>query len=109
MSAGAVTVAFLVGSDRELADVAVHRALGQLEADMPTARAAFLAPLGKEEARLDLTDGLRMVLTDGDVIHVRPSGNAPELRVYCEAATPELAQKAATACLSLADRFKQTA
>lgn len=53
----------------------------QADAD---ARAAFLAPLGKEEARLDLTDGLRMVLTDGDVIHVRPSGNAPELRLYIE-------------------------
>ncbi|MEM8657761.1 MAG: hypothetical protein AAGF22_06655 [Pseudomonadota bacterium] len=24
------------------------------------------------------------MLTDGDVIHVRPSGNAPELRLYIE-------------------------
>lgn len=50
----------------------------------PAARAAFLAPLGKEEHKMDLTDGLRMMLTDGDVIHVRPSGNAPELRLYIE-------------------------
>ncbi|MEM9670732.1 MAG: phosphomannomutase, partial [Pseudomonadota bacterium] len=48
------------------------------------ARAAFLASLGKEERVMDLTDGLRMTLTDGDVIHVRPSGNAPELRLYVE-------------------------
>lgn len=50
----------------------------------PAARAGFLAPLGKQEAALDLTDGLRMELTDGDVIHLRASGNAPELRLYVE-------------------------
>lgn len=39
----------------------------------------------------DLTDGLRITLENQDVIHLRPSGNAPELRCYCEAATPEAA------------------
>jgi phosphomannomutase len=48
------------------------------------ARGAFLAALGAREDRLDLTDGVRMILTDGRVVHVRPSGNAPELRVYVE-------------------------
>ncbi|WP_299632625.1 phosphomannomutase [uncultured Roseobacter sp.] len=57
----------------------------------PAARVAFLAPLNKEEERLDLTDGLRMILTDGDVIHVRPSGNAPELRLYIETKDTEAA------------------
>jgi phosphomannomutase len=33
----------------------------------------------------DITDGLRITLTDGDIIHLRPSGNAPELRCYAEA------------------------
>ncbi|WP_420860224.1 phosphomannomutase [Marivivens marinus] len=47
------------------------------------ARAAFLPAL--EDARLDLTDGLRMHLADGRVLHLRPSGNAPELRVLIEA------------------------
>jgi phosphomannomutase len=32
-------------------------------------------------------DGLRYELTSGDVIHYRPSGNAPELRCYTEAST----------------------
>ncbi|WP_282130055.1 phosphomannomutase [Roseobacter litoralis] len=50
----------------------------------PAARAAFLAGLGKKEKAMDLTDGLRMTLSDGDVIHIRPSGNAPELRLYIE-------------------------
>ena len=49
-----------------------------------TARAGFLAVLGQEEAALDLTDGLRMRLASGGTLHLRPSGNAPELRVYVE-------------------------
>ncbi|MCE2563546.1 phosphomannomutase [Komagataeibacter sp. FNDCF1] len=43
-------------------------------------------------AAVDETDGLRMTFEDGDVVHLRPSGNAPELRVYVEASTPERAQ-----------------
>lgn len=35
---------------------------------------------------LDLTDGVRFKLDNGDVFHLRPSGNAPELRCYTEAA-----------------------
>ena len=30
-------------------------------------------------------DGLRITLSDGRIIHLRPSGNAPELRCYAEA------------------------
>ena len=37
------------------------------------------------EAELDLTDGLRVHFDSGDVIHLRPSGNAPEFRIYAEA------------------------
>lgn len=33
---------------------------------------------------VDITDGLRMTLSNQDVIHLRPSGNAPELRCYAE-------------------------
>mgnify|MGYP001793869385 CR=1 FL=1 len=65
----------------------------------PTARAAFLASLGKQELGMDLTDGLRMTLTDGDVIHVRPSGNAPELRLYIETKDPASAEKLLTQAL----------
>ncbi|HIF9479226.1 TPA: phosphomannomutase [Photobacterium damselae] len=38
---------------------------------------------------VDTTDGLRIVLVSGNVIHFRPSGNAPELRCYAESATIE--------------------
>lgn len=34
---------------------------------------------------IDKTDGLRMILSDKAVVHLRPSGNAPELRCYAEA------------------------
>ncbi|TNF23440.1 MAG: phosphomannomutase [Rhodobacteraceae bacterium] len=37
------------------------------------------------EAGLDLTDGVRVTLDGGDVVHLRPSGNAPEFRCYAEA------------------------
>jgi UDP-glucose 4-epimerase len=36
----------------------------------------------------------------GDVLHLRPSGNAPELRCYTESATPEQAQALLNQALS---------
>ena len=67
--------------------------IATLRAD-PAARADFLAGLGEAERRLDLTDGLRLHLAGGGVLHIRPSGNAPELRIYVEgtdaAATEDL-------------------
>ncbi|MCA3963749.1 phosphomannomutase [Vibrio vulnificus] len=38
------------------------------------------------------TDGLRFSLTNDVIIHLRPSGNAPELRCYAEAASFEIAK-----------------
>lgn len=34
--------------------------------------------------QVDNTDGLRATLENGDIVHLRPSGNAPELRCYSE-------------------------
>ena len=50
----------------------------------------FLAAQGTIKA-VSTIDGLRYELTSGDVIHYRPSGNAPELRCYTEASTAERA------------------
>ncbi|OOE33228.1 phosphomannomutase [Salinivibrio kushneri] len=33
---------------------------------------------------VNTTDGLRLTLGNGDIVHLRPSGNAPELRCYTE-------------------------
>lgn len=41
---------------------------------------------------IDETDGLRITLVCGDIIHFRPSGNAPELRCYAESSCNEQAQ-----------------
>ncbi|MGB3026606.1 phosphomannomutase [Paradevosia shaoguanensis] len=53
--------------------------------------AAYFAELG-EVLEVSDVDGLRFTLANGDVIHYRVSGNAPELRCYIEAATPERAE-----------------
>lgn len=57
----------------------------------PAALAAFLAPVGTP-ARVSDIDGLRATLADGRIVHLRPSGNAPEMRCYVEAATEDAAQ-----------------
>src|SRR5690606_14589983 len=38
---------------------------------------------------VDETDGYRMTFVGGEIVHLRPSGNAPELRSYAEADTRE--------------------
>ncbi len=38
-----------------------------------------------EVDQVDITDGLRLTLDNQQIIHLRPSGNAPELRCYAEA------------------------
>ncbi|TNC66854.1 phosphomannomutase [Rubellimicrobium roseum] len=58
----------------------------------PRGRAGLLDGLGLSgEPVLDLTDGVRMGFGER-VLHVRPSGNAPELRLYVEAESPETAE-----------------
>lgn len=49
---------------------------------------------------IDTTDGYRMSFADGSVIHLRPSGNAPELRCYTEAETEALARDLNTRALA---------
>lgn len=58
--------------------------------DDPAARAGFFDGFGAEQ-HSDLTDGLRLTFAGGDIIHLRPSGNAPEFRCYTEADSRERA------------------
>src|SRR5690606_3029871 len=74
--------------------------------DFPTSDSSrilsWLSPASEDERRnrieqtfpdvgalreVDETDGLRMTFAGGAIIHLRPSGNAPELRCYTEADT----------------------
>lgn len=41
--------------------------------------------------RLNYTDGVRIWFGNGDIVHIRPSGNAPQLRIY---AVSDVAQRA---------------
>jgi len=49
---------------------------------------------------VDMTDGVRMTFADGDIVHLRASGNAPELRCYAEAASLEVARALVMGALS---------
>ena len=64
----------------------------------------FLAPVGKVKALSDI-DGLRVSLTDGSTIHFRPSGNAPEMRCYVEAANQDEAEMLLNKGLDLIRNF----
>ncbi|MDR7119381.1 phosphomannomutase [Rheinheimera soli] len=54
----------------------------------------FVSALGLDTKVLsvDTTDGLRVTLTNGDIVHLRPSGNAPELRCYAESVSEQKAK-----------------
>lgn len=41
---------------------------------------------------VDQTDGYRVTFTSGNVVHLRPSGNSPELRCYAESDNESLAE-----------------
>jgi phosphomannomutase len=61
--------------------------------------AELMAPDAGVVTHMDLTDGLRLTFASGDVVHLRPSGNAPELRCYTESSDPKLAASLCECCL----------
>ncbi len=46
-----------------------------------------------EVEQINTVDGLRITLNTGDIVHLRPSGNAPELRCYAESNSQDLAKQ----------------
>lgn len=72
--------------------VANSRALlDRLQGDDRAYKSLWGNELGAVRQR-DLTDGLRLTFDNGEIVHLRPSGNAPELRCYAEAEGMERAQ-----------------
>lgn len=57
-------------------------------------------------AGFDETDGLRATFENGEVIHLRPSGNAPELRCYTEAGLPERSLAINRAAIEILQNWK---
>lgn len=75
-------------------------ATGDSMRDRQALEAVFGADFGPLQG-LDTTDGLRITFANGSIAHLRPSGNAPELRAYTEAETPEQAEAMNRRCLEI--------
>lgn len=88
-----------------LADVDMKRAanwLAQLTGNESFSR-DMLAPLGMVR-HTNIIDGARFELGNGDIVHFRGSGNAPELRCYVEAGDEGRAQQLLTWGLGVAEK-----
>lgn len=72
--------------------------MGELLAH-PVSLSAILAPDCGNPIKVDQTDGLRVTFHSGDIVHLRPSGNAPELRCYAESDSAPRAKALCDACL----------
>jgi phosphomannomutase len=73
---------------------------GEPRRDRAAVEAVFGTAFGAV-AGLDITDGLRITFESGEIAHLRPSGNAPELRAYTEADTPERAAEMNRLCMDV--------
>ena len=61
------------------------------ETDILARLTNMLGAVAGKAVRFDTTDGLRIYFDNDDIVHLRPSGNAPELRCYTESADVEAA------------------
>jgi phosphomannomutase len=61
----------------------------------------YFGAIGGAVVGIDLTDGIRMSCADGCVLHLRRSGNAPELRCYSEASDAARAREINEAALKV--------
>jgi len=64
----------------------------------------FRGDLGFGDPRaIDFTDGVRIRFDNGEIAHVRGSGNAPQLRIYALADSEQRAKEIAASCLRMPD------
>jgi len=68
--------------------------------------ARIFEPHFGELAASDETDGLRLTFANAEVVHLRPSGNAPELRCYVEAASEARAAEMLAICLPIVSAWR---
>ncbi|HFC53759.1 MAG TPA: phosphomannomutase [Gammaproteobacteria bacterium] len=96
----------------------------QFPTELSSSRLAWLNPVGQEGVarrriaglfeshfgevdNIDSTDGLRITFQGGEVVHLRPSGNAPELRCYNEADSPRRVQEMQEICMEILAGWKE--
>ncbi|MDJ0741602.1 MAG: asparagine synthase (glutamine-hydrolyzing) [Gammaproteobacteria bacterium] len=82
-----------------LTDIPREKSLSIVDGILGGGRSVFPEGMG-ELVGIDQTDGARMTFENGRILHIRPSGNAPELRCYVEAESAEAARKVLDAALS---------
>jgi len=68
--------------------------------DNPEEMMNMLLPNATHVLTIAQTDGLRVEFDTGDVVHLRPSGNAPELRCYAESNDHNQAVNICIGCLN---------
>ena len=77
---------------------------GNIETDVTTVQQKFpdlVTPIS-----VNTTDGVRITLQNDEVVHLRPSGNAPELRCYTEADSEQRAQELNNYCMTIMKGWK---
>lgn len=89
-------------SKRRLAEFAS----GDEAADRRALDAVFSTEFGPV-ATVDRTDGLRITFDSGEIAHLRPSGNAPELRAYTEAGSVERAREMNQICMAILNNWRE--
>lgn len=74
-----------------LQDISVKTSMSLINLGL-TDQEDFLQYIGFNKHHIlhsDVTDGFRITIDNNNIIHLRPSGNAPELRCYAEADSQE--------------------
>jgi phosphomannomutase len=71
----------------------------------PQAIESVFPDMGRVES-IDQTDGLRIQLSEGRILHLRPSGNAPELRCYTESDSFEDARDLNRQAVAILDTWR---
>ena len=69
---------------------------------------AVFSEVSGEVAALDTTDGLRITFDNKEVIHLRPSGNAPEFRCYTEGDSEARSVEMNSACMKIMRNWKNS-
>lgn len=69
---------------------------------------AVFSDVSGEVAALDTTDGLRITFDNKEVIHLRPSGNAPEFRCYTEADSEARSVEMNSACITIMKNWQNS-
>ncbi len=64
-------------------------------------------PFHGEVVSIDETDGYRMEFDSGDIVHLRPSGNAPEFRCYVETEAKDRSAELLAGCMKVMEGWRK--